>query len=315
MGDEITYLDLLVLRKVDAEATVEKFGQQINTSFFEAANILGTMKIKGLVDIQSSIGGQSPLVVTGTGTDALATAMQKAAEPIDSLDQAILKAIGGGARELTLLTNTLNIRSTDLAFHLHKLKSQDYIDHDVRSAKVMLSLTEKGFILTGGAVIKPAERNAGGAAPMSGALSASSSPITGATHPLTGTRIGTPAPAHPAVSSSSPSSMPGLASAPKDIQDILVGVAKPAPKPSLGAAYSKSAASASNASTAPSPSVSKQTTLPENALPPVLDKQSMMLSKFEFYVKAYLPYAVLLVLLGVFIAYAWMTGMFKPPAA
>jgi len=63
MGEELTYLDLLVLRKIDSDSSVEKFGQQINTSFFETANVLGTMKIKGFVDIQSSIGGQSPLVV------------------------------------------------------------------------------------------------------------------------------------------------------------------------------------------------------------------------------------------------------------
>ena len=301
MGDEITYLDLLVLRKVDADASVEKFGQQINTSFFEAANILGTMKIKGLVDIQSSIGGQSPLVVTGTGTDALATAMQKAAEPIDSLDQAILKAIGGGARELGALTNTLNIRSTDLAYHLHKLKSQDYIDHDVRSAKVMLSLTEKGFILTGGAVIKPVEKT-----PTTAPVASTSA--AGPTHPLTGARVG-------GVSASSPSSMPGIASASKDIQDIfMVGVAKQAVKPaSVPISSNPSAASPAAPVISSAP---KQTTLVADPPGPlVLDKQAMMFSKIEYYIKSYLPYFVLFVLLCVFVAYAMLTGAYKPPVA
>jgi len=275
MGEELTYLDLLVLRKIDSDSSVEKFGQQISTSFFETANVLGTMKIKGFVDIQSSIGGQSPLVVTGTGSDILATAMQKAAEPIDSLDQAILKAIGGGARELGALTSTLNIRSADMAFHLHKLKSQDYIDHEVRSAKVMLSLTEKGFILTGGAVIKPAAP-----APVA---SVASSPIQSS-------------PVHPIPSQSSGSAV----STPNDIQDIMVGMAKP--KPTAPAAH----APARPAST------SAQTSLPEYSGPKVLDKQAMLFSKLEYYVKAYAPYAVLLVLLCVFVAYAVLTGMNKP---
>lgn len=273
MGEELTYLDLLVLRKVDSDSSVEKFGQQINTSFFETANVLGTMKIKGLVDIQSSIGGQSPLVITGTGSDVLATAMQKAAEPIDSLDQAILKAIGGGARELGLLTNTLNIRSADMAFHLHKLKSQDYIDHEVRSAKVSLSLTEKGFMLTGGAVIKPA-------APAP-AASVASSPIQ---------------------SSGQSPPVSGISSAPKDIQDIMVGMAKPKPTNTPAA----------NAPARPVSAPSAQTSLPQYNGPKVLDKQAMMFSKLEYYVKAYTPYVVLLILLCVFVLYALLTGMNKP---
>jgi hypothetical protein len=43
-------------------------------------------------------------------------------------------------------------------------------------------------------------------------------------------------------------------------------------------------------------------------------EQSRLLSKLEYYAKAYLPYAVLLVLLGVFVIYALLTGMNKPVA-
>jgi hypothetical protein len=149
MSDDITYLDLLILRKVDAESTVEKFGSQINTSFFEAANLLGTMKIKGLIDIQSSIGGQSPLVITGDGRDLLAEATRKSTEPSDTLDQAILHALAGGVGDLYSLQSAINIRSRDLAFHLHKLKNLDLMDYEVRSGKVRLFLTEKGFNQTG----------------------------------------------------------------------------------------------------------------------------------------------------------------------
>ena len=168
MADEINYLDLIVLRKMDAESSVEKFGSAINTSFFETANILGTMKIKGLVDIHSSIAGHSPLVITGEGQDFLAMAMQKASEPLDALDHAALSAIGSGIRDLNSLQQSINVRGRDLALHLHKLKMQDYIDHEVRSGRVLLSLTEKGFVLAGNATWRPPE-TAGGAANAAGA--------------------------------------------------------------------------------------------------------------------------------------------------
>jgi len=148
MGNEITYLDLAVLKKIDSESTVEKFGMTINTSFFDAANMLGSMKIKGLIDMQSSIGGQSPISITAEGKELLSTAIQRAAEPINSLDQAILGTLVTGVRELAQLQNSINIRSKDLAFHLYKLKAYDYVDDSIQSAKVNFSLTEKGFLLT-----------------------------------------------------------------------------------------------------------------------------------------------------------------------
>lgn len=150
MGDDITYLDLLVLKKMDSESTVEKFGMKINTSFFDTANMLGSMKIKGLLEIQSSIGGQSPITITGEGKDLISSAIQKAGEPIDTLDQTILNALVSGIRDLTALQKVINIRAKDLAFHLYKLKSYDYIDQTVQSARVNFSLTEKGFLLTKG---------------------------------------------------------------------------------------------------------------------------------------------------------------------
>jgi len=151
MGDDITYLDLLVLKKLDKESTVEKFGMKINTSFFDTANLIGSMKIKGLVNIESSIvGGQSPIMITGEGRDLISSAIQKAGEPIDTLDQTILNALVSGVRDLTALQKVINIRARDLAFHLYKLKSYDYIDQTVQSAKVNFSLTEKGFLLTKG---------------------------------------------------------------------------------------------------------------------------------------------------------------------
>lgn len=150
MADDINYLDLLILKKIDADSTVERFGTQINTSFFDTANILGTMKMKGLIDIESSLGGQSPLTITGEGKDIISLAIQKSSEPIDSIDQAILNALVAGVRDLATLQKAINLRSRDLAFHLYKLKAYDYTDHDVRSGKVSFTLTEKGFLLTKG---------------------------------------------------------------------------------------------------------------------------------------------------------------------
>ncbi|GEM_PF-783658 len=149
--EDTNYLDLIILKKIDASSSVEKFGTMINTSFFETANLLGTLKVKGLLDFQTSIGGQSPVALAGEGKEFLEHASRKAGEEIDQLDRAILSLLAGGVRDLGALTSAINIRPKDLAFHLNKLKVSDYVDYEVRSSKVSLSLTEKGFMLAGGA--------------------------------------------------------------------------------------------------------------------------------------------------------------------
>jgi hypothetical protein len=148
--NELTFLDLVILKKVDAESTVEKFGSLINTSFFETANLLGTIKIKGYINIESSVGGVSQVVLTDAGSSLLVFANQKAKDPIEPLDNAILHALAGGARELDALQHALNIRSGDLAYHINKLVAQGFMDFEVRSAKVYFVLTEMGFNATGG---------------------------------------------------------------------------------------------------------------------------------------------------------------------
>ena len=148
--NELNFLDLAILKKVDAESTVEKFGSMINTSFFETANLLGTIKIKGYINIESSIGGMSKVTLTDAGTSLLAFAEQKAGEPIEPLDNAILHALAGGARELEALQHALNIRSADLAYHVDKLVKQGFMDFEIRSAKAYFVLTEMGFNSTGG---------------------------------------------------------------------------------------------------------------------------------------------------------------------
>ena len=148
--NELTFLDLVILKKIDSESTVENFGSLINTSFFESANLLGTMKIKGYISIESSIGGTSRLTITDAGNGILALCEQRIHEPIEPLDNAILHALAGGAKELEAMQTSLNIRGADLAYHINKLISQGFMDYSVRSAKVYFVLTEQGFNSTGG---------------------------------------------------------------------------------------------------------------------------------------------------------------------
>lgn len=148
--NELSFLDLAILKKIDAESSVEKFGSLINTSFFETANLLGTIKIKGYVGIESSVGGISKVTLTDAGSSILSVAEQRTHEPIDPLDNAILHALAGGAKELDAMQSQLSIRGADLAFHLNKLSAQGFIDYAVQSAKVSFVLTEKGFNSVGG---------------------------------------------------------------------------------------------------------------------------------------------------------------------
>ncbi|MEM4554582.1 MAG: hypothetical protein QXT25_01905 [Candidatus Anstonellaceae archaeon] len=146
---DLNFLDLVILKKIDADSTVEKFGSLINTSFFETANLLGTIKLKGYINIESSIGGASSVYLTEEGKKILEVASQKAKEPLSPLDNAILQVLASGARDLDSMQHALNIRSSDLAFHINKLVEQGFMDFEVRSAKVHFLLTESGFNITG----------------------------------------------------------------------------------------------------------------------------------------------------------------------
>ncbi len=314
MADEINYLDLIVLRKMDAESTVERFGSTINTSFFETANLLGTMKIKGLVDIHSSIAGHSPLVITGDGQDFLAMAMQKASEPLDALDKAALSAIGAGMRDLNSLQQALNVRGRDLALHLHKLKMQDYVDHEVRSGRVFLSLTEKGFIIAGSATWRPPEGAPAGAAGSAGSAGAAAGAKQVTNVPATKAR-----------------------SAADDIEDIIRGLGRPkstpvpasaapiAPGSSIPASVPNAAQqkqAQNSGAAAPAPATGAAPVSPPRGLMAVpgasaqadsgeikLDRGAMLLSKIEFYARAYLPFLFLLFILFIVILFAVFSGL------
>lgn len=304
--DETNYLDLIILKKIDATSTVEKFGTMINTSFFETANILGTLKVKGLIDIQSSMAGQSPIMLTGEGKETLEHASRKASEEIDSLDKTVLAALAGGVRDLASLSAAINLRPKDLAFRLNKLKVSDYIDYSVRSGKVMLSLSEKGFMLAGGARgakvppdgQAPAVPSASGAAKAAPSSSSTSSPAEKKPS----------APPWAAFFGPKPNSQERASQ--KDIDDILAsGANNDAPAPSTSVKPGQTRLS--DASAMPN-AAAKPQAAPEPARVPVRDKpltaeemqMARLSSKLEYYVQSYWVYALLLAILIALIVFA-----------
>ncbi|MEM3031267.1 MAG: hypothetical protein QXH27_06065 [Candidatus Micrarchaeia archaeon] len=146
--EELTFLDLAVLQRIDSESVVEKFGQKINSSFFDAANILGGLKLKGYINIESSL-GFSPIKITEAGKEVLRLADEKNDGVVGPLDAAILNTVGAGKKDAGRLATELNVRPSDLAFHLYKLAKMGLVDYTVRNGRVELVLTEQGFNKTG----------------------------------------------------------------------------------------------------------------------------------------------------------------------
>lgn len=146
MASDITFVDLISLSRIKGDTVVEKFGSLINSSFFDASNILGGLKQKGLVDFTTTFPGQSALTVTDLGKATVAEADEKAKGGFDHLDFAIVTQLSKGKRSLTDLGGAVNVTPKDLAMHLYKLAEQQYISYEFRNATIDLMLTEKGFI-------------------------------------------------------------------------------------------------------------------------------------------------------------------------
>ena len=146
MSDEITFLDLLALEKITGNTVVERFGSLINSSFFDAQNILGTLKVKGVIDFTTMVPGQNAITVTDAGKQLLAEAAEKAKSQFDQLDLSVLTQLSGGKRTLVDLAGVTNIRPKDMAMHLNKLVEQQFITADIRNGTVNIMLTEKGFL-------------------------------------------------------------------------------------------------------------------------------------------------------------------------
>ena len=146
MQDTINFIDLVALSRITPEATVERFGGLINSSFFDASNILGTLKQKGLVDFITSFPNPSTLTVTQDGRQLLDEAHQKSASPVDPLDMAVLAELSSGRRNLPDLASGVNVTPKDLALRLYKLSEQKFLSYELRNGSVNMALTEKGFL-------------------------------------------------------------------------------------------------------------------------------------------------------------------------
>jgi hypothetical protein len=151
---DLTILDLVVLEKVEKDSVMDSFGGKLYSSFFDTAALMGTLQVKKLIQINSSI-GRSIVNRTEYGEHVLLSAQERSNEPLDGLDHAILKAVASGARTFEAVRAELNIRSDDLALHIFRLVKQGYSDYEIRNAKLGLNLTENGFKLTGFVPKKP----------------------------------------------------------------------------------------------------------------------------------------------------------------
>ncbi len=146
MSDEPTFLDLYALTKITPDSVVERFGSSINSSFFDASNILGGLKIKKLIDFTTLFGNQNAITITDEGKRLLDEAGAKAAEPFDHLDLSVLTQLSSGSRSPNDLSTSMNITPRDLAMHIYKMQSQGFISAEFRNGNLSMSLTEKGFM-------------------------------------------------------------------------------------------------------------------------------------------------------------------------
>lgn len=159
MPDEVTFIDLACLLRITPDTTLEKLGSAINASIFDASNIAGTLKQKGLIDFSAYYPGPNTISVTAAGKALIAEGDAKVQEPFDNLDETILFQLSGGKRVPIELQNTLNLRPKDLALRLYKLQKQGYLTSELKSGSVDIMLTEAGFLKAksqGGVMPKPA---------------------------------------------------------------------------------------------------------------------------------------------------------------
>ncbi len=155
MSDEINFLDLITLSRITPDLVVEKFGSKINSSYFDAANILGTLRIKGLIGFSADFPGQNAITVTDVGKALMKEAEDRSKGPFDQIDFAILLQMKSGKRSYVDIGNAVNLRPKDLAMHLYKLGKQQYAVEEIRNGLVEVMLTEKGLNQANAGMPKP----------------------------------------------------------------------------------------------------------------------------------------------------------------
>ncbi len=142
-GNDLEFIDVIVLKKIDADSTVESFGSRLG-GIFEAANILGGIKLKGYIDIHSII-GNSPVLITDKGNSLLRDLDVHSKNPVSKIDLAVLDSIKKGFSEPKQISRMLNINSRDIAYSLNKLWVKSYINVDSHNGKTEINLTALGF--------------------------------------------------------------------------------------------------------------------------------------------------------------------------
>ncbi len=154
-SEDVNFVDLACILKITPDTVLEKFGGVINSSFFDAVNLAGTLKQKGLIDFSSNYPGPNEMVLTDAAKALIAEANAKSGEPFDKLDEGILNQLSGGKRMPVELGAALNLRPKDLALRLYKLYKQGYILYELKSGSTDLMLTENGFLKTSTATGTP----------------------------------------------------------------------------------------------------------------------------------------------------------------
>ncbi len=157
MTDEITFMDLASLLKITPDTPMEKLGTALNATIFDASNVAGTLKQKGLIEFTANYPGPNAIVITEAGKAAMQEAEAKSTSPTDALDESLLIQMSGGKRLPVELQNTLGLRPRDLAMRLYKLNKQNLITYELKNGGVELLLTEQGFLHAkgGGRPIQP----------------------------------------------------------------------------------------------------------------------------------------------------------------
>ena len=145
-GDDVSFLDIVCVLHITPETTLEKFGSVINASVFDAANIAGSLKQKGLINFNSRFPGPTGIEQTDACRALISNADARSMEGIDSFDEEILSQLSGGKRVPVELQSTMNVAQKDLALRLYKLYKQGYITYELRNGNVELLLTEQGFL-------------------------------------------------------------------------------------------------------------------------------------------------------------------------
>ena len=144
--DELNFMDLACLIKITPSTVIEKLGSAMNASIFDASNIAGTLKQKGMIEFTAYYPGPNTITITEEGQSLLNEAEAKSKEDFDKLDENILVQLADGNRIPSELQNALGLRPKDLALRLFKLEKQGFITYELKNGGVFLLLTEKGYL-------------------------------------------------------------------------------------------------------------------------------------------------------------------------